>query len=99
MSTKSNAVKRENVAETPKADANDTSQGKPKVASRKDEVLGKMTAEQRKKLDSLSTWSGKFRYMKGLGYSIGDIAAATGKIYQHVRNVLKTPVATPKEKI
>lgn len=39
------------------------------------------------------TWSGVFRALHGEGLTKGEISKVTGKRYQHVRNVLITPVA------
>ena len=36
--------------------------------------------------------SGVIRYLASTGMSRGDIARVTGKRYQHVRNVLVTPL-------
>lgn len=38
------------------------------------------------------SWSKVFRFLKSKGLSNGQIAKVTGKLYQHVRNVLITPV-------
>lgn len=43
-------------------------------------------------LDSLKTVSAKIRFLNGLNYSRGQIADHLGKRYQHVRNVLETPL-------
>lgn len=39
--------------------------------------------------------SESIRQLAAKGYSRGDIAKATGKRYQHVRNVLITPLKRP----
>jgi hypothetical protein len=41
-------------------------------------------------INSMTTVSGKIRALSALGWSRGEIARATGKRYQHVRNVLTT---------
>ena len=51
-----------------------------------------ITAEQRKKMDSFTYWSEKFRYLAGEGFETKHIAKITGKIYQQVRNTLVGPV-------
>lgn len=52
----------------------------------------KLTAEQQKAYDELKTTSARIRYLDAEGFSRGQIAKHTGKIYQHVRNVLITPL-------
>ena len=42
--------------------------------------------------DACVTTSSKIRYLASTGMSRGDIARVTGKRYQHVRNVLITPL-------
>ena len=39
--------------------------------------------------------SAQIRYLASLGWARGDIARYTGKRYQHVRNVLITPLKRP----
>lgn len=51
-----------------------------------------MTAEQQTALDSIKTVSGQIRYLDSIGMSRGQIAKKLGKLYQHVRNVLTTPL-------
>ncbi len=57
-----------------------------------------MTTETKKinekKLTSLPTVSSKIRYLNDCGLSRGDIARKLNKRYQHVRNVLITPLKT-----
>lgn len=55
-----------------------------------------LTAEQRKKLGSLKTVSAMIRYLDSEGFSKSEIANITGKRYQHVRNVLITPIKKPR---
>jgi hypothetical protein len=57
-----------------------------------------VSKSEQTKLDSLSTTSGKIRYLNGLGWSRGDISRFLGIRYQWVRNVLVTPVKEPREK-
>lgn len=40
----------------------------------------------------MGNWSKVFRYLHSTGMSKGDIAKICGKRYQHVRNVLITPL-------
>lgn len=47
-------------------------------------------------LDGLTTKSSKIRYLSSCKMSTGDISRVLGIRYQHVRNVLITPVKTPK---
>jgi len=47
-------------------------------------------------LNKLPSTSAKIRFLDSKGYSRGRIAKELGIIYQHVRNVLITPVAKPK---
>lgn len=43
-------------------------------------------------LDTHKTVSAVIRFLDAEGYKRGDIAKITGKRYQHVRNVLTTPL-------
>jgi hypothetical protein len=43
-------------------------------------------------LDSLTTKSAKIRFLDSKGMKRGDIAKKLGIRYQHVRNVLVTPI-------
>jgi len=56
-----------------------------------------VSKSEQTKLDSLSTTSGKIRYLNGLGWTRGDISRLLGIRYQWVRNVLVTPVKEPRE--
>lgn len=49
-----------------------------------------------RKLSELPTVSGKIRFLHSQNWSKGAIAKKLNKRYQHVRNVLITPVANPK---
>ncbi len=51
---------------------------------------------QEKELKSLTTVSSKIRYLDSLGMSRSQIAKKLDKRYQHVRNVLITPIKTQK---
>ena len=57
-----------------------------------------LTSAQSKKLDSFSTKSAKIRYLNSLEWSRGEIAKKLNIRYQHVRNVLITPVKNVREK-
>lgn len=71
---------------------------KEAVESKTEEKVLKMTAAQAKAVDGMSTVSARIRYLNGEGYSNGEITklipnASGNKLrYQHVRNVLITPV-------
>ena len=49
-----------------------------------------------KVVDGLPTTSAKIRALHGKGYERAEIARFLGKRYQHVRNVLITPVKNQK---
>ena len=57
----------------------------------------KLSKDQRTKLATFSTKSGQIRYLNSLDWTRGDIHRHLGVLYQHVRNVLITPVKTPRE--
>ena len=67
-----------------------------------DKAAVTINAAQKKALDSQPTVSGKIRYLAKEGFSRSQITKlvtnATGGVlrYQHVRNVLITPVAKAK---
>lgn len=62
------------------------------------ESKGVDKAEQLKnELARFETKSGKIRYLAGKGWERGQIARFLGIKYQHVRNVLITPVTKAKE--
>lgn len=52
----------------------------------------KLNADLQKKYDACDTTSARIRLLAAHGFSRGDIARITGKRYQHVRNVLITPL-------
>jgi len=62
----------------------------------------KMTAAQTKAVEALPTVSARIRYLNDQGFTRGQITklipnAHGGKLlYQHVRNVLVTPIAKAK---
>ena len=51
-----------------------------------------------KKLSTFKNVSTKIRYLDSVGYSRSQISKKLNIIYQHVRNVLITPITNPKEK-
>ena len=55
-----------------------------------------LTKAQTSKLNGLPTKSAKIRYLHSMEWSRSDIARELGVRYQHVRNVLITPVKKPK---
>lgn len=57
----------------------------------------KLNKTQSTKISKLSTTSGKIRYLSSQKFSRGEISKILGIRYQHVRNVLITPVKNPKE--
>ena len=61
-----------------------------------EQTNSKVTATMKKELDAIGTISGKIRYLDSKGLSRGEIAKAVNRRYQHVRNVLITPVSKPK---
>ncbi len=52
-----------------------------------------LSKAQQAKVDGFTTVSDRIRYLNSEGFSRSAIAQALGKRYQHVRNVLITPVA------
>ena len=68
----------------------------------------KMNKDEQSKFKSLTTKSGWIRYLTSIGYTRGQIVALLNNTvlkgkkqirYQHVRNVLLTPVKNPTDKI
>ena len=51
-----------------------------------------LTKAQKTTSAKQTTVSANIRYLSGLGYTRSEIAKMTGKRYQHVRNVLITPL-------
>jgi len=70
-----------------------------------DKDIKKPTTAQQKELDSMTTISAKIRYLDKERFTRTQIANLLGKRYQHVRNVLETPlkrgprVATKNKKV
>ncbi len=52
---------------------------------------------QAKELAELPTTSARIRYLDSLGWSRSENAKKLGKLYQHIRNVLITPITTPRK--
>lgn len=55
-------------------------------------VAPKLEATQTKRVLSLTTKSAQIRFLASCGYSRGDISRILNIRYQHVRNVLITPL-------
>ena len=51
-----------------------------------------LTKVQNENLSKLTTTSSKIRYLNREGFSRGDISRSLNIRYQHVRNVLITPI-------
>lgn len=51
-----------------------------------------LTSEQTKAVEAIQTVSGRIRYLHSENYTTSQIAKVLGKRYQHVRNVLITPI-------
>ena len=64
------------------------------TAVQKDEAptVKELTKAQNKAVADLGTISAKIRYLDAQGFSRSEIAKSLGKRYQHVRNVLITPI-------
>jgi hypothetical protein len=58
--------------------------------------IAEFTGRYPELLQTHKTVSGVIRFLDKKGLSKGQIAKVTGKRFQHVRNVLITPVANPK---
>lgn len=59
--------------------------------------LLKISSTNRTKLNSLPTTSSKIRFLNGLKFSRSEIAVELNKRYQHVRNVLITPIKNERK--
>lgn len=55
-------------------------------------LVKQVTEAQQTELDKLPTISAKIRYLDKENFTRSDIAKVMGKRYQHVRNVLETPL-------
>ena len=58
--------------------------------------MNTLNKKQTTTLNNLPTTSSKIRYLNSLDISRGDISRTLNIRYQHVRNVLITPVKNPK---
>ena len=58
----------------------------------KEKVEVVLTEAQKKEMEGLKTISSKIRYLHNEGLTRGQIATALNKRYQHVRNVLESPL-------
>ena len=58
--------------------------------------MKKLSKAQEKKLNAFDTKSAKIRYLDSLNYSRSEIASILKIRYQHVRNVLITPLTSKK---
>ena len=69
---------------------------KTKVQTDSDEVFGPIVVDKSSPLakipTSIITTSGKIRFLSGEGFTRGQISKLLGIRYQHVRNVLITPI-------
>ncbi len=59
----------------------------------------KLSKAQKTKLATMTTTSGRIRYLNSLGWSRSEIKDELKIIYQFVRNVLKMSVKNPVDKI
>lgn len=61
--------------------------------------MSEQTNIDQNKLESLTTKSGKIRYLRGTGMTRYQVSKYLNIRYQHVRNVDITPVKNPKETV
>lgn len=59
--------------------------------------MKKLNKSQRFNLESFSTKSAKIRYLNSMDWTRSEIRDELQILYQHVRNVLITPIKNPKE--
>ena len=59
--------------------------------------LLKISSTNRTKLETLPTTSSRIRFLNKLGFSRSEIAVELNKRYQHVRNVLITPIKNERK--
>ena len=59
--------------------------------------MNKLTKAQNTKLNNFETTSAKIRFLHNLKYTRSEIKNTLNIRYQHVRNVLITPITKPKE--
>ncbi len=57
----------------------------------------KLSKDQSKNFDLCTTTSSRIRYLASIDWPRGAIAKHLNKRYQHVRNVLITPVTNPRQ--
>ena len=60
-------------------------------------TTSKLSKDQTISLSACTTTSSRIRYLNSIGWDRSAIAKKLGKRYQHVRNVLITPVTTPRQ--
>lgn len=60
--------------------------------------MANLTKAQEKEVSEMSTVSAKIRYLDQIGMTRSQIAKYLDKRYQHVRNVLITPIKKEKGK-
>lgn len=58
--------------------------------------MANLTKAQEKEVSEMSTVSAKIRYLDKIGMTRSQIAKYLDKRYQHVRNVLITPIKKEK---
>ena len=58
--------------------------------------LKKLVGDEKELFSNLPTKSSKIRFLNSKGWSRGDISRYMDIRYQHVRNVLITPVKNPR---
>ena len=56
-----------------------------------------LTKDQTTSFTACTTTSSRIRYLSSIGWTRSAIALKLKKRYQHVRNVLITPVTTPRQ--
>jgi hypothetical protein len=78
--------------ETPKVDVQPTTDTTAANAPAVQQPAPSTPAYDKAKLDAYKTKSEKIRYLDSCGFKRGQIAKELNIIYQHVRNVLVTPL-------
>lgn len=68
------------------------------TTAKKEEAKVAVREEVQTILDGLNTKSAKIRFLNEVGFSRGEISKILNIRYQHVRNVLVTPVKTDNSK-
>jgi hypothetical protein len=59
--------------------------------------MTKMTKKETNEFNNLPTTSAKIRYLNAKNYTRSEIAVKLNKRYQHVRNVLITPIKNQRK--